>query len=112
MQIKYLKLTHGIRLISDIKGEDMYNMHKKWIWDEIMGAYNYSYTESHDGSITVLNRSPQINNGEDIHYKNLTEALKDWLSTMEASNETHLKEEGEEYYLWSKEEIEFVRNLY
>lgn len=48
---------------------------------------------------------------DNMSHLTITKELKKWLPTLLQSNLTHLKEEGVDYYLWSKEEIEFIVSL-
>lgn len=44
-------------------------------------------------------------------YISLDLALKDWLSTMEESNNTHETEKLGKFYLWTEDEINYIKNL-
>lgn len=93
-------------------------MNKEKLFKEIVDWYNYDYKIENekvvvDNGITDYGLNfvgKRVECGH-FEYNNINEALKDWLATMEESNETHLIEEGQEYYLWHKEEIDFIKNL-
>ena len=76
-----------------------------------MSKFEYEYEVTREGNITIFNDYSFINKGENFNYNNLTEALKDWLPVLLASNEYHYKENGCDYFIWSKEKIEFIKNL-
>lgn len=80
-------------------------MEKKQLYEKICDFYNCSFSYNEDG--TVEDNSNDID--WSIKHKNIEDALKDWLFTMEESNED--SRDQADCMTWSKEEIEFIKSL-
>ena len=85
-------------------------MDKEKLFKEIIDWYNWEIIKN-ESEITVTNGESIIQSETLLKYKNYDEALKDWLATLKASNDAHSVEGEGDFYLWSKEEIEFIENL-
>lgn len=79
---------------------------KKKLLEDIADCYNYTLMFKADKVIMDSYISEYF-----FEYKNIDEALKDWLSTLEASNKDREDEGFGEYDDWSKEVIGFIKEL-
>lgn len=95
-------------------------MNKEKLLKEIMDWYNYDY-KIENGKVVVDNGVTDQPYGLNFvgvrvecghfEYDSIDEVLKDWLSTLEESNDDYFKNEGQKYGTWSKEEIDFIKGL-
>lgn len=83
---------------------------------EIFEFYGYTYEVCEDGSVKEFEDGAvkEFNeNGGFTLYSSISEALKEWVYTMEETNK-NIFETGDvedEFNTWTKNEIEFIKNI-
>ena len=81
---------------------------KQKLLEDIVDYYNYELIIKDDKVVIDAN---WLGYSFEYEYANIDEALKDWLSTLEASNDDREEEGFGEFSDWSKEDIDFIKGL-
>lgn len=81
---------------------------KKNLFKKICDSYNYYPIFKRNGKVIADGEKV---GGSYLEYDNIDKALKDWLGTLEDSNEDRENEGFGKFVDWSEEEINLIKNL-